>query len=141
MASDVNGVRLINYSSVTRCSSARNFVCTSYYPSTRGTCHGQSIADLVYIPPYHHAAKYSRTPMYGAANAMIVSLSSRWPSDQALRSLFLFSFRFNRSTRFLCIFSASFSYRCFSSLVDRLSLMVWIRLCSIASFKQPLSCS
>ena len=37
--------------------------------------------------------------------------------------LFLFSFLFNRSTRFLCIFSAILSYRSFSAFAVRLSLM------------------
>ena len=40
--------------------------------------------------------------------------------------LFLFSRRFSRSTRLRCIFSASFSYRSFSSLAARLSLIPWI---------------
>lgn len=38
-----------------------------------------------------------------------------------LSSLFLFSFRFKRSTRFLCIFSAIFSYRSLSSFLARFS--------------------
>lgn len=37
--------------------------------------------------------------------------------------LFLFSRRFNLSTRLRCIFSASFSYRSFSALATRLSLI------------------
>jgi hypothetical protein len=42
--------------------------------------------------------------------------------------LFLFSFLFRRSTRFLCIVSASFSYRAFSSLAARLSFIACILL-------------
>ena len=45
------------------------------------------------------------------------------------RSLFLFSFLFRRSTLFLCIFSAIFSYRSFSSLAARLSLILCTRCC------------
>lgn len=40
-----------------------------------------------------------------------------------LSSLFRFSLLFNLSTRFLCIFSAIFSYLSFSSLAARLSLI------------------
>lgn len=40
-----------------------------------------------------------------------------------LSILFFFSLRFSRSTLFLCIFSAIFSYRSFSSLAARRSLM------------------
>jgi hypothetical protein len=42
---------------------------------------------------------------------------------QEFSSLFRFSFRFKRSTRFWCIFSASFSYRSRSSFAVRLSLI------------------
>ena len=44
-----------------------------------------------------------------------------------LISLFRFSLRFNRSTRFLCIFASSCSYRSFSSFFARFSLMAAIR--------------
>lgn len=50
---------------------------------------------------------------------------------QELMSLLRFSFRFSLSTRFLCIFSAIFSYRSRSSFAARLSLMACTRLCSI----------
>jgi hypothetical protein len=43
-------------------------------------------------------------------------------------SLFLFSFLFSRSTLFLCIVSASRSYRAFSSFAARLSLIACILL-------------
>jgi hypothetical protein len=46
-------------------------------------------------------------------------------------SLFLFSFLFSRSTLFLCIVSASFSYRAFSSFAARLSLIACILLCKV----------
>lgn len=42
-------------------------------------------------------------------------------------SLFLFSLLFSLSTRFLCIVSAIFSYRAFSSLAALLSLIVCMR--------------
>lgn len=44
-------------------------------------------------------------------------------------SLLRFSLRFRRSTRFLCIFSAIFSYRSFSSLAAFLSRMAFMRAC------------
>lgn len=47
---------------------------------------------------------------------------------QEFRSLFRFSFLFSLSTRFLCIFSASFSYLSRSSLAALLSLMACTRL-------------
>lgn len=50
-----------------------------------------------------------------------------------LMSLLRFSLRLRRSTRFLCIFSAIFSYRSFSALASRLSLIACTRLCSIAN--------
>jgi hypothetical protein len=46
--------------------------------------------------------------------------------DHELISLFRFSLRFSRSTRFLCIFSAIFSYRSASSFFARFSLMAAI---------------
>ena len=48
--------------------------------------------------------------------------------SQDFNILFLFSFLFNRSTRFLCIVSANFSYRAFSSFAARLSLIACILL-------------
>jgi len=47
--------------------------------------------------------------------------------------LFLFSFRFSRSTRFRCIVSASFSYLAFSSFAARFSFSAVILLCNIIS--------
>lgn len=47
--------------------------------------------------------------------------------------LFLFSFLFSLSTLFLCIVSASFSYRAFSSFAARLSLSAVILLCKYIS--------
>lgn len=49
---------------------------------------------------------------------------------QELRSLLRFSFLFSLSIRFLCIFSASFSYLSRSSLAARLSLMACTRFCN-----------
>lgn len=51
------------------------------------------------------------------------------PPHQELISLFRFSLRFNLSTLFLCIFSAIFSYRSFSSLAARFSFSAVTRLC------------
>lgn len=51
------------------------------------------------------------------------------PSSHELSSLLRFSLRFKRSTRLWCIFSAIFSYRAFSSLAARRSLMRWIWDC------------
>ena len=48
--------------------------------------------------------------------------------DYDFNNLFLFSLLFKRSSRFLCIFSAIFSYRSFSSFAARLSLIACIRL-------------
>jgi hypothetical protein len=50
----------------------------------------------------------------------------REPPNHELISLFRFSLRFSRSTRFRCIFSAIFSYRSFSSFFSRLALIAWI---------------
>jgi hypothetical protein len=61
-------------------------------------------------------------------------------SVQLFNNLFLFSLRFLRSTNFLCIFSAIFSYRSFSSLAFLLSLMACIfrlRSSSLSSFSSP----
>lgn len=55
------------------------------------------------------------------------SLSRSLPHE--LSSLFLFSFLLSLSTLFLCIFSANFAYRSFSSLAARFSLINVIRLC------------
>lgn len=52
---------------------------------------------------------------------------------QELISLLRFSLRFNLSTLFLCIFSAIFSYRSFSSLAARFSLSAVILLCDTES--------
>lgn len=57
-------------------------------------------------------------------------MPSKFIPNQDFSILFRFSFLFNLSTRFLCIVSASFSYRAFSSFLARLSLMTWILLCS-----------
>lgn len=54
----------------------------------------------------------------------------RWKETenaQELSSLLRFSLRFSRSTRLWCIFSAIFSYRAFSSLAARRSLIFWMR--------------
>ncbi len=53
--------------------------------------------------------------------------------DHEFSSLFRFSLRFNLSSLFLCIFAANCSYRSFSSLAARFSLMDWIRLCGLQS--------
>lgn len=53
---------------------------------------------------------------------------------QELSSLFLFSFLLSLSTRFLCIFSASFSYLSFSSLAARFSLIWVARLCTSKAY-------
>ena len=49
-------------------------------------------------------------------------------ANQDFNTLFLFSLLFSLSTLFLCIFSAIFSYRSFSSFAARLSLIAWIFL-------------
>lgn len=48
--------------------------------------------------------------------------------DYELMSLLRFSLRFRRSTRFRCIVAAIFSYRSFSALASRLSLIACTRL-------------
>jgi hypothetical protein len=53
---------------------------------------------------------------------------SKIPVDQDFSILFLFSFLFNLSTRFLCIVSANFSYRAFSSFLTLFSLIACILL-------------
>jgi hypothetical protein len=55
------------------------------------------------------------------------SISQQSPRAHELRSLLRFSFLFNRSTLFLCIFSAIFSYLSFSSFAARFVLMASIR--------------
>lgn len=47
-----------------------------------------------------------------------------------LSSLFLFSLRLRRSTRFACILAASSAYLSFSSFAARLSLIAWTFLCN-----------
>jgi hypothetical protein len=59
-----------------------------------------------------------------------VSFAAHRP-DHEFSSLLRFSLRFNRSSLFLCIFAANCSYRSFSSLAARFSLMDWIRLCGL----------
>jgi hypothetical protein len=58
------------------------------------------------------------------------------PPHHELISLLRFSLRFNLSTLFLCIFSAIFSYRSFSSLATRFSFSAVMRLC-IRKTDQP----
>jgi hypothetical protein len=53
---------------------------------------------------------------------------SKIPVDQDFSILFLFSFLFNLSTRFLCIVSANFSYRAFSSFLTLFSLIACVLL-------------
>lgn len=53
--------------------------------------------------------------------------------DHELMSLLRFSLRFNRSSRFLCIFAANCSYRSFSAFAVRFSTSACTRLCEIES--------
>lgn len=65
-----------------------------------------------------------------ATATSVLSSSDTRGCAQELRSLFLFSFLFSLSTRFLFIFSASFAYLSFSSLAARFSLSRVIRACT-----------
>lgn len=107
----------------TSCQCANNF--SSQTSPNWGPCDR-----TVFVANQDYPKAACSTPTPFSSQRQQCTASHPLCSNQDFNILFLFSFLLSLSTRFLCIVSANFSYRAFSSFLSRFSLIAAILFCA-----------